>query len=85
MSWGSVLAFAAPLVGEAVGLIGKYIAASKEQRAALEKRKDAAIAEMKAAGTSEAAAHDAMTAETLKIIAEADAAMDAAGQTSPRP
>jgi len=82
---GTILAFAGPLVGEAVSLIGRYMSASAEQRVELDKRRDAAIAEMRAAGAAEATAHDHMTEETRKAIADADAAMDAHLQGRPRP
>jgi hypothetical protein len=68
MNFGEIAAFAGPLIGEAVGLIGKYIASRGEERAAIVARKDAAIAEMKAARITEREAHEARTDETRKII-----------------
>ncbi len=79
---GTILAFAAPLVGEAIGLIGRYISGNAEERAKLEERKQAAMAEMRSAGKAESEAHDTRTAETRRLIAEALASVDGHGRSS---
>ena len=65
------MSFAGPLLGEAIGLIGKYVAANQADKAAIELRKAAAIAEMKGAREDERIRHDAETAETQRVIDEA--------------
>lgn len=66
--WGEILAFAGPLIGEAVGLIGGFVSASKEERAVLTARKDAAIAEMKGERDKARAAVAARDTDTAAII-----------------
>ncbi len=68
---GKAVEFAGPLLGEVVGLVGRWIAADKEGKEALELRKVAAIAEMKGARADEAARHAAETAETQRVINDA--------------
>jgi hypothetical protein len=68
--WGSILSFAGPLVGEAIGLIGSYVSASKEERAALIVRKDAAMAEMRGERDKARAEVAARDDETRRIIRE---------------
>ena len=82
MGFAEIIAFAAPLFGEAVGLAAKFAAAKAEERAAIIARKDAAMAEMRSAGKAESEAHDTRTAETRRLIAEALASVDGHGRSS---
>lgn len=71
-----VLAFAAPLVTEAINLIKGYIASKAEDQAALIARRDAAITAMQAAEKAEIDAHATLTEATQKLIDDANAAVD---------
>jgi hypothetical protein len=67
-----VYEFAAPLISEAISLGIRWISASKLEQAQLEARKQAAILEMKGAQQTEKQAHAERTAETLRLIEEAE-------------
>ncbi len=79
---GKGLEFAGPIIAEGIALLGKYIAASKEEKAALILRRDAALAEMRAERVAEEKQHETLTAETQRII---DEAARAVGHKEPSP
>jgi hypothetical protein len=78
VDFSTIIAIAAPLVGEAVSMFARLRTASSEDAAAIVMRLDAALSVMRAAKSDEAAAHDARTAETRQAIADA-----LAGQSAP--
>ena len=76
MSIAAILAFAEPLVIEAIKLIKDWSAGNAEKRAEIEAKRDAAVAAMRDAASAETVAHAKLTAETQAIVDAANKAAD---------
>lgn len=69
MDISAIIAIAAPLVGEAIGLFARLRTAKAEDAAAIVMRLDAALSVMRAARVAEQARHASETEATRQAIA----------------
>lgn len=67
-NFASAMNFIGPLVGEAVSLLGRFLAASQQDRLALIEQRDSAVAEMRLARIEEEVAHDKRMSEAQTEI-----------------